>query len=112
MQYFTSSSSPPAACKKCANVRIFFHELSYCETQDCGQLTICKTVTINLFVSSLCIIFQTLQHLSRNPSAERPKCLHVNKLVPTVSTLSALLSGNRSKNFSGLQLTQRKTRPR
>ena len=88
------------------NCSTLFHELVYCETQDCGQLTICKTVTINLFVSSLSIIFQTLQHLSRNPSAERPKCLHVNKLVPTVSTLSALLSGNRSKNFSGLQLVQ------
>ena len=24
MQYFTSSSSPPAACKKCAIVRLFF----------------------------------------------------------------------------------------
>ena len=60
MQYFTSS--PPAACKKCAIVRLVFHELGYCETQDCGQLTICKTVTINLFVSSL-------YHFSNTPTS-------------------------------------------
>ena len=97
---FESSSSLQKVC----NCSTLFHELGYCETQDCGQLTICKTVTINLFESSLSIIFQTLQHLSRTASAERRKCLHVNKLVPTVSTLSALLSGNHSENFSAICL--------